>query len=132
MIDEQFLQSAVNIRREYLKISNNLDFYQKRAKQVVEKIESTITELGVLQTKINNKEISSSSESVKNLIEILKNVEEEGNALEKLANPMNGKIEKLAKEEQELYSRIITKHSNMTEEQIIADVKKRLESEKLV
>ena len=132
MIDEQFLQSAVNIRREYLKISNNLDLYQKRAKLVVEKIQDTIDELVDLQNKIKNKEISSSSESAKSLLDILKSVEEEGNTLERLADPMNSKIEQLGKEEQELYSKIIEKHNNLTEDQIINEVKKRLDSEKLL
>ena len=31
MIEEKFLVAAVNIKRSYLKLTSNLDFYKKRA-----------------------------------------------------------------------------------------------------
>ena len=48
MIDEFFLQNAVNIRRTYLKMTNNMDFYQKRAKEIVDRlIKHTKKELSI-------------------------------------------------------------------------------------
>ena len=131
MIDEIFIQSSLKIRREYLKISNNMDMYQKRAKEVVNLLEKTIGELEDLQKKVKGKDLTS-DESVKNLLEILQNVEDEGQQLESLVDPMNKEIEKLAKEEQELYRQIRLKHSELTEDQIIEDVKKRLNEEGLI
>ena len=38
MIDEKFLVAAVNIRRQYLKILFNLDYYENKAKETLEKL----------------------------------------------------------------------------------------------
>ena len=45
MINEFFLQSAVNIRRQYLKISNNMELYHNKAKEVVDTLESSVKKL---------------------------------------------------------------------------------------
>ena len=49
MIDENFLQSAIHIRRTYLKMSNNMDFYRKAAESVVERLEETMVKVGDIQ-----------------------------------------------------------------------------------
>lgn len=49
MIDENFLQSAVNIRRTYLKISNNMEFYRKSAEKVVERLDEIIGKIDLIQ-----------------------------------------------------------------------------------
>ena len=45
MIDEIYLQNAVRIRRTYLKLSNNMDLYQKKAQAVSDKLETTISKI---------------------------------------------------------------------------------------
>ena len=42
MIDENFLQNAVRIRRTYLKMINNMDFYQNKAREIVDRLDETI------------------------------------------------------------------------------------------
>lgn len=126
MIDEQFLQSAVQIRRTYLKLNNNLEFYTKEASKVVTKLEKTISKIDDIQ---NSKKDSKSS--FEDLLKIMEEIENEGKALEGLVDPLNKKIEKLAIEEQELYRKIKEKHSNLTDEQIVESVRKRLIEENL-
>jgi predicted nucleic acid-binding Zn-ribbon protein len=126
MIDEVFLKSAINIRRQYLKVSNNMEFYHNKAKDVVNKLEETLKKLDDLQKDYTvDKKISNES-AINELMKILKDVEDEGNRLEKLADPMNKEIEKLSKEENELYRQIKEKHKDLTDEQIINSVQERL------
>lgn len=134
MIDEHFLQSAVALRRNYLKLINNMDFYQQRAKEVVSKLEGTVDSINKLgeeyKESIKNKKNESQS-TLNNLLKILQEIEDEGQRIESLVSPMNKEIEKLALEEAELYRKIKERHSNLTEEQIVKSVRDRLIRENL-
>jgi phosphopentomutase len=134
MIDEFFLQNAVSIRRTYLKMTNNMDFYQKRAKEIVDRLELTIGKINDIQKKAEEgraKKENGTMEILNDLVKILNEIEDEGKALENLVDPLNQDIEKLALEEQELYRQIKQKHSNLTDDQIINSVKDRLIKENL-
>lgn len=135
MIDEIYLQNAVRIRRTYLKLSNNMDLYQKKAQTVSKKLDETIAKIDELQLKAeesrNNKNDNDSNYYLMELMKILNQVEEEGEALESLVNPLNSEIEKLALEEQELYRQIKEKHYSLSDEEIIKQVQDRLIKENL-
>lgn len=135
MIDEIYLQNAVRIRRTYLKLSSNMELYQKKAQAVSLKLDETIAKIDSLQAKAedskNNKNNNDSNFYLSELMKILTEVEEDGTALENLVNPLNVEIEKLALEEQELYRQIKEKHYNLSDEQIIAQVQDRLIKENL-
>ena len=136
MIEENFLQRAVNIRRTYLKLINNMDFYKDKAKSVIHKLDDTISKIEVIKNQVKDnkdkKDNKTSTESIMNeLLQILQDVEDEGNKLEGLVDPLNLEIEKLALEEQELYRLIKEKHSNLSDDQIVESVKNRLVKENL-
>ena len=134
MIDEIYLQNAIRIRRTYLKLSNNMELYQKKAQAVSDKLEVTISKIDDLQSKIegvNKDDKKDSNYFLTELIKILNEVEEEGKALETSVDPLNNEIEKLALEEQELYRQIKEKHFDLTDEQIISSVQDRLIKENL-
>ena len=77
-----------------------------------------------------NKKLDS-AEVLESMIKIISEIEDDGKSLEKYIDPLNKEIEKLAVEEQELYRVICEKHFDLTEEQIIESVRKRLEKENL-
>jgi len=135
MIDESFLQRAVYIRRTYLKMSNNMDFYKEKTENVLVKLDDTVKKIEGIQeeyeSKKQDKKKQSPEDVLTELLKILDEVEEEGNKLESLVNPLNAEIEKLAKEEQELYRLIKERHSNLSDDQIVECVKKRLIEENL-
>jgi hypothetical protein len=136
MIDEIYLQNAIRIRRTYLKLSNNMELYQKKAQAVSDKLEVTISKIDDLQSKIEESKKDKDDKKDSNyflteLIKILNEVEEEGKALETSVDPLNNEIEKLALEEQELYRQIKEKHFDLTDEQIISSVQDRLIKENL-
>ena len=136
MVDEVFLQNAVRIRRTYLKLSNNMDLYQKKAQQVSNKLDETLVKIEKIEKEAkesrNSKSPGNGTEYFLNeLMKALQEVDDEGKSLEDLVNPLNKEIEKLALEEQELYRKIKEKHFTLTDEQIIESVRDRLIKENL-
>ena len=136
MVDEVFLQNAVRIRRTYLKLSNNMDLYQKKAQRVSDKLDETLARIEEIEKEAkesrNSKTSSNNTEYFLNeLMKALQEVDDEGKSLEDLVDPLNKEIEKLALEEQELFRKIKEKHFTLTDEQIIESVRDRLIKENL-
>jgi hypothetical protein len=131
MIDIIFLKSAADIRRKYLKVINNISFYQKKAKEILEILEKSLSDLDHLQKDINNSGNKDAKQSISKLLNIIENVEQEGIKLEKMIDPMNKEIESLSKEENELYRIIKEKYINYDDELIIDEIKKYLNSQGL-
>ena len=133
MIDEKFLIAAINIRRTYLRLSSNLDLYKNRAELTLSKLEDAYEELDKLKSKIEVSKKQKISEPVSDeLLRILDDIKNEGDKIEKFVEPLNKEIEKLAIEEQELYKNICKNHSELSEDQIVEIVRKRLEKESLL
>jgi transcription elongation factor GreA-like protein len=133
MIDEKFLLAAVNIKKTYIRLLSNLDLYEAKAKETLEKLGSLYDKLGVLEKDIKKPENINNDNysSVNEVLKILTELENEGIKLKSFTDPLNKKIENLALEEQELYKQICMKHSDMTEGEIVECVRKRLEKENL-
>jgi predicted nucleic acid-binding Zn-ribbon protein len=136
MIREDFLLRAVRIRKNYLSLTNNLDVYLSKVESVSDRLEKTIGEITNIEQKYESSDKKDgkfeSDKTLKELLKIIENVENEGKRLESIVNPLNKEIEKLSKEELELYKLIKQTHSNLTEGQIVNSVKERLDSEGLI
>lgn len=135
MIEEKFLVAAVNIKRSYLKLTSNLDFYKRRAEQTLEKLQDAYSQVENLEGEIaelkKKKDTNVDPNLTSKVLEILAEIEREGNKIEKFVEPLNKEIEKLAMEEQELYRIIVETHPNLSEEQIVESVGLRLKKEGL-
>lgn len=135
MIEEKYLQMAINIRRTYLKLINNMDLYRARALQVSDRLDGTLKKIDDFNEKIAKNKGKNTNltekEIFENLLKIIDEVDEEGKRLEKLIDPINIEIEKLSKEEMELYRLIVENHPTLTEDQIVEKVQDRLIKEGL-
>lgn len=132
MIEEKYLKMAISIRRTYLKLINNLDLYHNRALKVSSNLEETLAKLDTIQEGLDSKDKKpSSKETLDKILDILQEVEDEGKKLETLIDPINVEIEKLGREEQELYRQIVDHHPELTEDQIVNLVRDRLLKEGL-
>lgn len=129
MIQERFLQSACNIRRVYLRVSSGLEHYHQQTKKTLEVLEQTVTKID--QLKQNTKKMDE-KESFSELIKILEEVEGQGKSIEKMTEPINREIEKLGQEEKSLYQQIRVAHPQLSEQQIVQSVEKRLQAEGLI
>ena len=130
MIDENFLQSAIRIRRTYLKLTNNLGFYRKQADKILKSLNESLEKIELLRKTVNDPNGSEQSKVIE-MMKILDELSNQADMLEESANPINKDIEELAIEEQELYFRIKEKHSELTDEQIVESVRERLIKEGL-
>ena len=127
MIDENFVQAAIKIRRQYLKLMNNMEMYRGKAKKMVNNLDSIVDRLQNIQVELNKEKSEVTADGAINEVQkILKEVDNEGKTLEDSINPLNNEIEKLALEEEELWRLIKEKHYNVPEVEIIEYVKKRL------
>ena len=131
MIDESFIKAAIKIRREYLKLTNNLSFYKRKAEDVIENLEDIVTKIENIQQETENQSITNNDAVVFQLTKLLTDVESEGRAVESLIDPLNKEIEKLGLEEQELWRNIKNKYPNLSDEEIVEYVRKRLLQENL-
>ena len=132
MIEEKYLKMAISIRRTYLKLINNLDLYHNKALKVSSNLEETLAKLDTIQEGLDSKDKKTGGkETLDKILDILQEVEDEGKKLESLIDPINVEIEKLGREEQELYRQIVEHHSESTEDQIVNFVRDRLLKEGL-
>jgi len=135
MIDEKFLVAAVNIKRSYLKLTSNLDFYKRRAEQTLEKLQDAYNKVEGLESEIadlkKKKDTNVDPNLTTKVLTILSEIEQEGDKIEKFVEPLNKEIEKLAMEESELYRIIVESHPNLSEDQIVESVRLRLKKEGL-
>ena len=130
MIDEKYLRVAINIRKTYLKLVANLDVYKKIADSISTKLMETVKDIEDIEKDYVDKKIND-EQSLQKALNILNDVEKEGKRLDDVIDPINIEIEKLAKEEQELYRQIVEHHSNLTQDEIVSIVRDRLIKEGL-
>lgn len=130
MIDEKYLRVAINIRKTYLKLVANLDVYKKISDSISTKLIETVKDIEDIEKDYVDKKIND-EQSLQKALNILNDVEKEGKRLEDVIDPINIEIEKLAREEQELYRQIVEHHSNLTQDEIVSIVRDRLIKEGL-
>jgi hypothetical protein len=131
MIDESFIKAAIKIRRQYLKLTNNLSFYKRKAEDVIANLEDIVNKIEKIQ-KESEVQVAPNNEAITvQLTKLLVDIESEGRAVESLIDPLNQEIEKLGLEEQELWRNIKNKYPNISDEEIVNHVRNRLIDEGL-
>jgi hypothetical protein len=131
MIDESFIKAAIKIRRQYLKLTNNLSFYKRKAEDVIANLEDIVNKIEKIQ-KESEVQVNTNNEAITvQLTKLLVDIESEGRAVESLIDPLNQEIEKLGLEEQELWRNIKNKYPNISDEEIVNHVRNRLIDEGL-
>lgn len=137
MIEEHFYQSAISIRKTYLKLSGDMEKYRKVAEDSLKNLQKSIATIEMLQKEVKDirkskYEVENNMNTVEKISDILNNLEMEGQRLENFIDPINKGIEKLAEEEQNLYRKICERHNTLTEEEIVDAVRSRLKKENLI
>ncbi len=130
MIDSQLIESAKNIRRNFLKLNRELDGYQKDVRELIEFLQSKIRYLekdakGKVKTIKDNDGIA---QITKEIIGEIEGIELEEKKLHKKISKINEEMEKLSKDEEILYQTIKERYPQLTEKQIIEEIHKMLEN----
>lgn len=131
MIDESFIKAAIKIRRQYLKLTNNLNFYKRKAEDVISNLQDIVDKIEKIQKEAETQKNTNNDAIVVQLTKILTDIEAEGRVVESLIDPLNQEIEKLGIEEQELWRNIKSKYPNNSDDEIVEYVRKRLIEENL-
>lgn len=137
MIGEQFYIAAIEIRKTYLKLINDMESYRKIAESTMKSLQHSIVDIENIKKDIKESRESKlqkepDSKVVEKVMKVLENVETDGKRIENFIDPINREIEKLAREEQILYSKICDANPNLSEEQIVEAVRTRLRKEELI
>ncbi len=122
MISEIFLKKALNIRKDYLDVINNISRYEEFAKNLLKNISNRSDDLKDLQEKINSGKVKSLDKAKDELMTIILGLEDEGNKIESMVESMNKKIEKLKEDETSLYRDIKQSYQDLSDSIIKSEV----------
>jgi predicted nucleic acid-binding Zn-ribbon protein len=116
MIDKHFIDSAVEIRKEWVRIIRSLDGYQGQ----VEKAQRVIAEQKQHIEDFSNRDISVHDPEFKKFVEkVFNDIETQAIIIESKIKPLNDDIERLKKEELKLYHRIKSRYPDLTDQKIV-------------
>ena len=135
MLEERFLDAAVKIKREFLKVSSDISKYEARVRITLDRLNAALAKVEAIKKDIDSKEkrkTAGAKETLDKMLAIVDEIEAEGSSIEKFVDPMNKEIERLAIEEQELYRMIKNRHPELTEKEIVESVSERLKKENLL
>ena len=119
MIDKHFIDSAVEIRKEWVRLIRSLDGYQSQ----IEKAQRAIIEKKDEVEAFSKKDLRIKDPQVKEFIEkIFNEVEYQTNIIESKIKPLNDDIEKLKKEELRLYQHIKNSYPDLLDDDIKAQI----------
>jgi chromosome segregation ATPase len=119
MIDKHFIDSAVEIRKEWVRLLRSLDGYQLQ----VDKAQRTISEKKQEVEAFSKKDLSLKDPQVKEFVEkVFNEVEYQANVIESKIKPLNQDIEKLKAEELRLYQSIKKTYPNLSDDEIKSQI----------
>lgn len=129
MIDKRYIESAKQIRSEYLRLNDELNRYQDDVKELGEFLLKKVDEL----KNFNDKEIKKAktkdelSQVTKVLVNNLTEIEDKEKIIGAKVSEINKKIERLKKDEIILYNTLKEKYPEMTNEELRDEVQSHLE-----
>ena len=129
MINKIYIESAKNIRYEFLNLSKKLDTYQDELTKLFTYLENVSLELQEISKNEVSKIRSKADASVvtDHIIKKMNEIETEEQKLIRLITPINDRIDKLRDEEKYLFTQIKEKYTSMTEDEIRKEIQSHLE-----
>ena len=129
MINKIYIESAKNIRSEFLNLSKTLDSYNNELVNLLDYLKNISVELEDISklevSKIRTK--SDASNVTDRIVKKMNEIEVEEKKLIRLITPINDKIERLRTEEILLFTQIKEKYPKLTDSEIKKEVQSYLE-----
>lgn len=120
MILKKYLDQATRIRKEYLNISNDLYEISEKFETNKNSIEKTLE--GLIKIRENSDTYVSDSDYTSDIMEKLKEFEEQQTMIENVYKPLNDKMEKLQDEESKLFNEITKQYPNINHEELVIEI----------
>lgn len=118
MISDLYLKRAVKIRKEYIKLVNDIQTYEKIAHDLISSISERKSDLENLLDSLNQKRISNPDVAKQKLDEIIVQTEDDMNKVDASIEVINKKMDKLREDEVYLYKEIKSVYSDFTDDEI--------------
>ena len=131
MIQELYLKKAVNIKRSYIKVINDVNSYEKVAKDLASSIEDRMEDLKLLMNKIEEGKISNVESAQMEFSKVLFNLETDMNEVNARIDSLNSSIDKLKLDELNLYKEIKNHYIDLSDEEIKKEVQNYLKKQNL-
>ena len=122
MIDKKFIESAIRIRKEYLIVRNGINNYDQISKKLVSDLSGTMDDFKKLSEDIDNKSITNAETAQAKIFVVIQDLETKMNKIISKIDSLNEDIEKLKKEELELYNQIKKKHPSLQDSDIVKEI----------
>jgi phage shock protein A len=132
MISEKFLIKAANIRRDYLKLNDDINKVENRIKSIVPFIEGQQDKLNDIKNKVEKGELKSKESFAEKALMIIMDLEKETASYEAGVDDVNKKIEKLREDEIALFNELKTKYSNIPDKELKSKINEYLKSQNLL
>ena len=122
MIQEFLLKKALNIRKEYNKITKDINVYENMVSGILKSLGKNSEELEGLKKKIDDNKLTDVEFAKSEMLKIILDLEQEANRTGEHINLLNKNIEGLRKQELDLYREIKEKYPEMSDEQIKKEI----------
>lgn len=126
MIQELYLIRALNIRKKYFKVTNQVSNYEKMIKDLSKMIDDTQNKLDETLVLIDAQKIDTVDKAKDKFLKILLDLETEATSTEKYMTKIDEEVEKLRKEELELFLEMKQNYPNLTDNDIKIEVQNYL------
>lgn len=124
IISKQYIDTAINIRREFVNLNSKLDNILNDLKDVADKLGNENDNLKKINTDLGKFDKETSKDMI---ISKLLDMEKEANRLSKVYEPINDRIEQLKRDEENLYLNIKNKYPNLSDEEIVSEIRPFIE-----
>lgn len=125
IIDEHYIDNAIRIRKEYLKMTDKLSDCEDRIEVLNNKLLSESKSLEDLSENLNK--FNSAEEAQASIFDKLNEVEIHLKKINDIYEPIHEKIEELKDQENLLYETICQKYPNLSNESIVHEINSHLE-----
>jgi len=117
MINEKYLQQALRIKKDFLKVDNTLLYLRNDLNEIQTNLKNALDKL--MEIKDNNVNYSNEDEFNKDVMNQLAVFEKEANKAKHLYGDYNEKLENLRKEENNLYDSLKKEYPNLSDEKMV-------------
>lgn len=131
MIQELYLKKSLNIKKDYLKVVNDIERYENIAKDLSLSIENRTKELELLLSNLNAGSISNAEVAKQELHNIMVQTEDDMNKVELSIDSLNIRIEKLKEDELSLYKEIKQTYFQLTDDEIRKEINEYIKLQNL-
>jgi hypothetical protein len=132
MIDEIFLLKAAQIRKDYRELNKDIENIEHTVKNFLPLLEDHQVELQEIQKQVDGGRLTDKETFTNKLLKIIMNLETETSNYEVMVERIHDKMDSLREEEEELFSKIKNKYTDLPLSVIKEEVNKYLKSQNLL